>query len=146
MKVGIIGAGAVGSACALALVMRGAAREVVPVDRTRDAPGPSRPICATVLRYRHWSNDLTGAALVMITAGVNEKTGGAIDRSDAAGRLKLLDINRGIYESLIPRIVEAASDASQSLRDCPDVMASRPARDKERERSSTRGTRKYCGV
>jgi hypothetical protein len=29
-------------------------------------------------------NDLTGAALVMITAGVNEKTGGAIDRSDAA--------------------------------------------------------------
>ena len=143
MKVGIIGAGAVGSACALALVP---AREVVPVDRTRDAPGPSRPICAMVLRYRHWSNDLTGAALVMITAGVNEKTGGATDRSDAAGRLKLLDINRGIYESLIPRIVEAASDASQSLRDCPDVMASRPARDKERERSSTRGTRKYCGV
>ena len=32
MKVGIIGAGAVGSACALALVMRGAAREVVLVD------------------------------------------------------------------------------------------------------------------
>jgi len=36
MKVGIIGAGAVGSACALALVMRGAAREIVLVDRTRE--------------------------------------------------------------------------------------------------------------
>jgi len=153
MKVGIIGAGAVGSACALALVMRGAAREVVLVDRTRER---ARAV-ATDMRYgaplsslvdiRDGDfNDLTGAALVMITAGVNEKTGGATDRSDAAGRLKLLDINRGIYESLIPRIVEAASDASQSLRDCPDVMASRPARDKERERSSTRGTRKYCGV
>jgi L-lactate dehydrogenase len=38
MKVGIIGAGAVGSACALALVMHGAAREVVLVDRTRERP------------------------------------------------------------------------------------------------------------
>ena len=65
MKVGIIGAGAVGSACALALVMRGAAREVVPVDRTRDAPGPSRPICATVLRYRHWSISETAISTIL---------------------------------------------------------------------------------
>ena len=35
MKVGVIGAGKVGSACAFALVMRGVAREVVLVDRTR---------------------------------------------------------------------------------------------------------------
>ena len=35
MRVGIIRGGAVGSAFALALVMRGAAREVVLVDRTR---------------------------------------------------------------------------------------------------------------
>jgi L-lactate dehydrogenase len=118
MRVGIIGAGAVGSACALALVMRGAAREVVLVDRTRERA----KAVATDMRYgaplsplvdiRDGDfNDLKGAALVMVTAGVNEKTGGAIDRSDAAGRLKLLDINRGIYETLIPRIVEAASEA-----------------------------------
>ncbi len=35
MKVGIIGAGAVGSACLLSLVMRGCAREVVLVNRER---------------------------------------------------------------------------------------------------------------
>src|SRR5712691_9180621 len=112
MRVGVIGAGAVGSACALALVMRGAAREVVLVDRTRER---ARAV-ATDLRYGTplsplvdiWDgdfNDLAGAALVMVTAGVNERTGGAIDRSDAAGRLRLLEINRGIYESLVPRIV-----------------------------------------
>ena len=131
MKVGIIGAGAVGSACALALVMRGSAREVVLVDRTRER---ARAV-ATDMRYgaplsplvdiRDGDfSDLAGAALVMVTAGVNEKAGGAIDRSDAAGRLKLLDINRGIYESLIPRLVEAASDAViLVVTDPPDPLA-----------------------
>jgi len=131
MRVGIIGAGAVGAACALALVMRGAAREVVLVDRTRER---ARAV-ATDIRYgaplsqrvdiRDGDfNDLTGAALVMVTAGVNEKTGGAIDRSDAAGRLRLLDINRDIYESLVPRIVEAASDAIiLVVTDPPDPLA-----------------------
>jgi L-lactate dehydrogenase len=131
MKVGIIGAGAVGSACALALVMRGAAREVVLVDRTRQR---ARAV-ATDLRYgtplspmvdvRDGDfDDLAGAALVMVTAGINEKAGGAIDRSDAAGRLKLLDVNRGIYESLIPRLVEAASNAViLVVTDPPDPLA-----------------------
>ena len=35
MKVGIIGSGAVGSACLLALVVRGSAREIVILDRDR---------------------------------------------------------------------------------------------------------------
>jgi L-lactate dehydrogenase len=72
MRVGIIRAGAVGSALALALVMRGAAREVVLVDRTRQR---SRAV-ATDLQYgtpdRHWSiirggdfNDFTSAAPVI---------------------------------------------------------------------------------
>jgi hypothetical protein len=34
--------------------------------------------------------ELAGAIFLIVTAGVNEKTGGATDRSDAAGRLKLL--------------------------------------------------------
>jgi L-lactate dehydrogenase len=131
MKIGIIGAGAVGSACALAVVMRGAAREVVLVDRTRQR---ARAV-ATDLRYgtplsslvdvRDGDfDDLAGAALVMVAAGINEKAGGAIDRSDAAGRLKLLDVNRGIYESLIPRLVEAAPDAViLVVTDPPDPLA-----------------------
>ena len=32
-----------------------------------------------------------GAGVVMITSGINEKTGGATDRSDPQGRLRLLD-------------------------------------------------------
>jgi L-lactate dehydrogenase len=131
MKVGIIGAGAVGSACALALVMRGVARDVVLVDRTRER---ARAV-ATDMRYgaplsqavdiRDGDfDDLEGAALVMVTAGVNEKAGGAIDRGDAVGRLKLLDINRGIYEDLIPRLVEAAPDAViLVVTDPPDPLA-----------------------
>ena len=34
--------------------------------------------------------DLDSASLVMITAGTNEKTGGAAHRNDPAGRLRLL--------------------------------------------------------
>ena len=45
-------------------------------------------------------SDLEGAALVMITAGVNEKAGGATDRNDPAGRLRLLDTNAAIYKSI----------------------------------------------
>jgi len=33
------------------------------------------------------------AGVVMISSGVNEKTGGATDRSDPQGRLRLLDKN-----------------------------------------------------
>jgi malate/lactate dehydrogenase len=37
MKVGVVGVGRVGAACALSLVVRGSAREVVLADRTRAA-------------------------------------------------------------------------------------------------------------
>jgi L-lactate dehydrogenase len=131
MKVGIIGTGAVGSACAFAVVLRGAAREVVLVDRTRERA----KAVATDIRYGAPLSplvdirdgdyqDLAGAALVMVTAGVNEKTGGATDRGDAAGRLKLLAANRAIYQQIVPRIVEAAPDAViLAVTDPPDPLA-----------------------
>jgi L-lactate dehydrogenase len=111
--------------------MRGAAREVVLGDRTR----ARAKAVATDIRYgtplsppvEIWDGDypdLEGAALVMVTAGVNEKTGGATDRSDPAGRLKLLDTNRAIYGSLIPRVVEAAPEAIiLVVTDPPDALA-----------------------
>src|SRR5215813_2110679 len=89
MKVGVVGAGAVGSACLMSLVLRGSAREIVIVDRTR-----KRALAvATDLRYGAALSppvdirdgdyaDLTGSALVMVTAGVNEKSGGATDPPD----------------------------------------------------------------
>jgi len=89
MKIGIIGAGAVGSACLTALVSRSCAREIVVLDRDRkrseglvtDAQYGAVLCPCAELRVGDYS-DLKGAALVMITAGVNEKTGGATDRND----------------------------------------------------------------
>src|SRR6202158_4190238 len=118
MKVGIIGAGAVGSACLLSIVMRGSAREVVLVNRDRKrAQGVvtdvqygtvlSPPIA---LRDGDYS-DLAGSSVVMITAGVNEKGGGATDRSDPVGRLRLLESNAAIFQEIVPQIHKFAPDA-----------------------------------
>jgi L-lactate dehydrogenase len=67
---------------------------------------------------------LAGAALVMITAGVNEKAGGATDRNDPAGRLKLLDMNVAVYEEILPALFKSAPDAViLVVTDPPDPLA-----------------------
>ncbi len=131
MKVGVIGAGAVGAACVFALVMRAVAREIVLIDRVR----ARAKAVATDMRYGAALGrrvdlgdgdypDLAGAALVMITAGVNEKTGGATERSDPAGRLRLLDTNAGIYREIVPAITAAAPEAViLVVTDPPDPLA-----------------------
>jgi len=139
-KIGIIGTGAVGCACAMAAVNRGSAREIVLVNRTRK----TAEAVATDLRYgtpvtpkvEITDGDydaLKGAAVVMITSGVNEKTGGATDRSDPQGRLRLLDKNAAIYRDIVPRIVRAAPEAVLLIvTDPPDPLAD-IARDAARE-------------
>src|SRR6202158_1631309 len=131
MKVGIVGAGAVGSACLLSLVMRGSAREIVLVNRDRKrAQGVvtdvqygtvlSPPIAVSVGDY----SDLAGSSVVMITAGVNEKAGGATDRSDPVGRLRLLEANAAIFQDIVPQIHRFAPDALiLVVSDPPDVLA-----------------------
>ncbi len=100
MKIGIIGAGTVGCACAMAAVNRGSAREIVLVNRTRK----TAEAVATDIRYgtplapkveiADGDYDaLAGAGVVLITSGVNETSGGATDRSDPQGRLRLLAKN-----------------------------------------------------
>ena len=131
MKIGVIGAGAVGSACLLSIVMGGCAREIVVLNRNR-----KRAIAvATDMRYGATLSsavdirdgdypDLAGAALVMITAGVNEKTGGATDRSDPAGRLKLLDQNVDVYGQILPQLLRVAPEAVVLVvTDPPDPLA-----------------------
>jgi len=60
----------------------------------------------------------------MITAGINEKAGGATDRNDPAGRLRLLDKNVQIYRDIVPRIVRAAPGAVLLIvTDPPDPLA-----------------------
>ena len=131
MKLGIVGVGKVGCACALATAARGFAREIVLVDRTQQRA----EAVATDIRYglpllpraEIFAGDygaLAGAALVMITVGVNEKTGGATDRSDPQGRLRLLDKNAAIYREVVPRIAAAAPQTVLLvITDPPDPLA-----------------------
>ena len=131
MKVGIVGAGAVGSACLLSLAIRGAAREIVVVNRNKkraegvvtDARYGSVLLPAVDLRAGDF-HDLAGAALVMITAGINEKTGGATDRNDPKGRLRLLKTNADIYRQIVPEIAKVAPEAViLVVTDPPDALA-----------------------
>src|SRR3954452_9169920 len=131
MKVGIVGAGAVGTACMFAMALRGSAREIVLVNRNYGrAKGAVTDLqYGTVLgptvslRAGEYA-DLRGAAIVVITAGANEKSGGATDRNDPAGRLRLLDTNVGIYRDMVPRIAAAAPDAVLlAVTDPPDPLA-----------------------
>jgi L-lactate dehydrogenase len=131
MKVGIIGAGRVGCACALAAVVRGSARVIVVVDRTRKRAKAvatdlryGSPLCPKTTVVDGDYEDLADADLVMITAGINEKTGGATDRNDPRGRLRLLDKNAEIYRDIVPQIVRAAPRAViLVVTDPPDPLA-----------------------
>lgn len=118
MKVGVIGAGAVGRACVLSMLQRGSCREIVLTNRTRGrAAGAAtdmrygRPLSPPVDVIDGEYEDLVGADLVMITAGANEQSGGATDRDDSRGRLRLLDDNADVYREVIPQIVDASPDA-----------------------------------
>ena len=131
MKLGIIGTGNVGCACAMAAAIRGSAHEIVLVNRTRK----TAEAVATDIRYGTPLgcrvdivdgdyDALSGAGIVLVTAGVNEKTGGAIDRNDPQGRLKLLAQNAQIYRDIIPKIVAAAPTAILLVvTDPPDPLA-----------------------
>jgi L-lactate dehydrogenase len=131
MKIGIIGAGAVGTACAFAVAMRGCASELVLLDRDRKRArgvvtdlqyGAILSPAVTLIEGEY--RDLIGADLVMITAGVNERAGGATDRSDPSGRLRLLDANAAVYRDVVPRLVVAAPEAMiLVVTDPPDPLA-----------------------
>ena len=131
MKIGIIGTGNVGCACAMAAAVRGSAHEIVLVNRSRE----TAEAVATDIRYgiplgRKVDitdgdyDDLEGAEVVLITSGVNEKTGGATDRNDPQGRLRLLEKNALIYRDIIPKIVKAAPrSVLLVVTDPPDPLA-----------------------
>ncbi len=115
----------------MALMQRGSAREIVLVDKARARATAvsldmryGAPVSPTVDVRDGSYEDLKGADVVMITAGVNEKSGGATDRNDPEGRLKLLDANVAIYEEIVPQAVRAAPDALlMVVTDPPDPLA-----------------------
>jgi L-lactate dehydrogenase len=130
-KVGVVGVGAVGAATSLALIERGVCRELVLIDKNAArARGVAldmsygAPLSPAVdVRVGDY-NALADAQLVILTAGVNEKSGGATDRSDPQGRLRLLDINAEVYREIVPQVVKIAPQAVlMVVTDPPDPLA-----------------------
>jgi L-lactate dehydrogenase len=149
MRVGIVGAGAVGAASLLSLVMRGPpACEIVVLDKNHarargvvaDLKYGATLSPAVEVRAGDYS-DLADAVLVVINAGINERAGGATDRSDPAGRLKLLEANAQVYRDIVPRIIAVAPRAViLVVTDPPDPLADLTRRLAGHERVLSSGT------
>jgi L-lactate dehydrogenase len=110
MKIGIVGAGAVGSAAAYAMVLRGSCSELVILDQKRDKAqaeaadiSHATPLSHPVRVYAGEYADLTGSRVVVLCAGVNQKPG--------ESRLELLRRNAEIFREVVPRLLAAAPDA-----------------------------------
>lgn len=123
-KVGVIGAGFVGATAAYAMMLNGTCSEIVLIDR--DEPrakaeaadiAHGAPLAKGVRAYAGDYKDLTGASLVVIAAGSNQKPG--------ESRLNLLARNAAILASIVPQVVQSAPDAVVLLVSNPvDIMTS----------------------
>ncbi len=110
MKVGIIGCGFVGSSGAFAIALVGAATELILVDLNSDLAGAhaedilhatpfGKPIRIAAGDY----STLRGAGLVVLACGVGQKPG--------ESRLELLERNVGIFQNVVPQVLEHAPDS-----------------------------------
>ena len=114
MKVGIVGAGMVGSAAGYALALRGGASEIVLVDRNEAlAVAQAEDIAHAVpfahpVRVRAGDYDaLDGAGVVILAAGVAQKPG--------EDRLSLLSRN-ALHCVCAAALRDAGGDAAELLR------------------------------
>lgn len=122
MKIGVIGAGNVGGAAAYAMVLLGVGSEVVIVDLNEKlAVAQAQDIIhstpfASPLVVRHGGyDDLDGAEVVILTAGVNQQPGET--------RIHLLERNAAVFKAIIPAVLAAAPDAILVVATNPvDVM------------------------
>ncbi len=109
-KVVIIGAGEVGSTCAFALQMRGAAREIILVDLNRErAEGQAQDLAhgqsftpPVTVRAGDYS-DCRGAEVVIITAGAAQKPG--------QSRMDLVGTNVEICRSIVGQVIAHTCEA-----------------------------------
>lgn len=122
MKIGVIGAGYVGSTAAYAMVMLGVGSEVVLVDlneklavaQAQDIMHAAPFASPLVVRPGHY-DDLDGAAVIILTAGVSQKPGET--------RIQLLERNAAVFQAIIPPVLAAAPEAILVVATNPvDVM------------------------
>ncbi|PJE33414.1 L-lactate dehydrogenase [Pseudooceanicola marinus] len=122
MKVGIVGAGMVGSSVGFALVLRGVASEIVLVDHNPDlAQAQAEDIAHAVpfaqpTRVRAGGYDaLEGAEVIIIAAGVPQKPG--------EDRMSLLGRNAAVFGDVIAETNRVARDAILLIASNPvDIM------------------------
>lgn len=122
MKVGIIGAGSVGSAAAFSLITTGVAHNLVLVDTNIKKAQAEATDIAHAAPFANAAKisagdyaDLAGADVVIVTAGANQKEGET--------RIDLLERNVRIFESIIPQIVKYAPDTILLITANPaDIM------------------------
>jgi L-lactate dehydrogenase len=128
MKIGIVGAGLVGSTAAYAMVMRGVGRQIVLVDRNEER---ARAEADDLLHAVPFANpldvlagsyaQLEGARVVVLTAGVGQRPGET--------RLELLARNEAVFGEVVPAVLDAAPEAVLVVATNPvDVMTHVAAR------------------
>ena len=128
MKVGVVGCGFVGSTAADAMALQGACNELVLVDLTpRLAAAQARdildatPFARPVRVHAGDYEALSGAAIVVIAAGVAQRPGET--------RLQLLDRNALVFKSVIPEVLRYAPGAVLLIATNPvDLMTQIAAR------------------
>lgn len=111
-KVAIIGCGFVGSASAFSLMQSGLFSEMVLLDvNQKKAVGEALdishgvPLARPMKIYGGTYDDISDAAIIIITAGANQKPG--------ESRLDLVRKNVAIYQTIIPEI---------AARNCPGIL------------------------
>lgn len=102
-KIAIIGCGFVGSASAFALMQSGLFSKIVLIDvDKKKAEGEAMDIAHGIPYVRHMNvyagdyDDIVDAAIIVVTAGANQKPGET--------RLDLVNKNIAIFKSIIPQI------------------------------------------
>lgn len=110
MKVGIVGSGFVGSTAAYAMVLQGAADQIVMLDANE---GLARAQAEDILHATPFAapnrvragkyEDLEGASVVVLACGVGQKPG--------EPRLQLLQRNLKVFEEVIPQVTRHAGGA-----------------------------------
>ena len=121
-KIGIIGAGFVGSTAAYAMVMRGVGSDIVIVDLNRAAAEAQASDIVHAVPFAYSANvragdypDLAGADIVLLSAGVNQQPGET--------RIQLLGRNASVFAAIIPKVLQAAPEAVLVVATNPvDVM------------------------
>lgn len=129
--VAIVGLGAVGRATAAAMVQRIPGVSIALLDQNE---GIARSVAIDLDHAVSTSvaggvraasyEELGGCRLVIVAAGINEKDGGATDRSDPLGRLRLLDTNVPVILDIVDSVVAHAPDAVLLIvTNPPDALA-----------------------